>query len=399
MRYTMIISILLHCCLALKTNATIPRRYDSIFNFGDSLSDTGNFLHTEAVAFPAVAKLPYGKTFFGHPTSCFSDGRLRRKYSGSAKSWHGGTLKCQNLQMKKRGGGVIGEGCAALTATTVAAPPSPGRASDGGRGLAGDVGPRPVAGDTGPSRRRWGGDGGGGEDCDTYFKKSLFLVGEIGGNDYNFLFTVGASFEQLRSMVPLVVGAISSATSALIEEGAVELVVPGNFPIGCWTVYLALFQSSNESDYNPRTGCLKAYNEFSEYHNSYLERELQILRQKYHHARIMYADYYEAAIRLFRAPNHYGFNEGTQAACCGGGGPYNFDFSAMCGSNGSTLCTDPSALVNWDGIHLTEAAYRHIAEGLLHGPFTSPCLIASKSQRDNALASILLPKTNLCPWS
>lgn len=54
-----------------------------------------------------------------------------------------------------------------------------------------------------------------------------------------------------------------------------------------------------------------------------------------------------------------GFYGGTQEACCGGGGPYNFNLAAMCGSNGSALCTDPSAVVNWDRIHLTEAAYRH----------------------------------------
>ncbi|KAL3729837.1 hypothetical protein ACJRO7_026918 [Eucalyptus globulus] len=232
--------------------------------------------------------------------------------------------------------------------------------------------------------------------CDPYFKKSLFLVGEIGGNNYNFLFTLGASVVQLRFMVPLVVGAITNATSMLIEEGSVDLVVPGNFLIGCWTVYLALFHSSNESDSDPRTGCLKAYNEFSKYHNSYVKRQLQILRQKYRHARIMYADYYGAAIRFFCTPNHYG---STQAACCGGGGPYHFDLSAMCGSNGSTLCTDPSVLVNWDGIHSTEAVYQVIAKGWLHGPFTSPRLVASKSQWDNALASILLPKPNLCSWS
>lgn len=69
-----------------------------------------------------------------------------------------------------------------------------------------------------------------------------------------------------------------------------------------------------------------------------------------------------------------GFYDGVLTACCGGGGPYNFNNSARCGHDGSKACADPSAFANWDGIHLTEAAYRLIAKGLISGPFTSPAL-------------------------
>ena len=51
------------------------------------------------------------------------------------------------------------------------------------------------------------------QDCENYFKRSLFLMGEIGGNDYNFPFFIGGSIEQLQAMVPLVVEAIVAATS------------------------------------------------------------------------------------------------------------------------------------------------------------------------------------------
>ncbi|KAM1004768.1 hypothetical protein ACFX2C_004926 [Malus domestica] len=39
---------------------------------------------------------------------------------------------------------------------------------------------------------------------------------------------------------------------------------------------------------------------------------------------------------------------------------------------GSTACKDPSSYVNWDGIHLTDAAYRYIAKGLVHGNLPRP---------------------------
>ena len=71
---------------------------------------------------------------------------------------------------------------------------------------------------------------------------------------------------------------------------------------------------------------------------------------------------------------HAGFFNSTLTACCGGGGPYNFNNSARCGHIGSKACNNPSAYVNWDGIHLTEASYRHIAKGLISGLFSTPPL-------------------------
>lgn len=58
--------------------------------------------------------------------------------------------------------------------------------------------------------------------------------------------------------------------------------------------------------------------------------------------------------------------------CCGLGGQYNFTFGIKCGLKEVECCKDPSKYVNWDGIHMTEAAYRWIAEGLLKGPYAVP---------------------------
>lgn len=91
----------------------------------------------------------------------------------------------------------------------------------------------------------------------------------------------------------------------MIEEGAVELMVPGNFPIGCSAVYLTLFESPKKEDYD-RHGCLKAFNGFAKYHNNQLKQALETLRQKYPHARILYADHYGAAMRYVHAPLHHG---------------------------------------------------------------------------------------------
>lgn len=91
----------------------------------------------------------------------------------------------------------------------------------------------------------------------------------------------------------------------VIEEGAKDVVVPGNFPIGCSASYLTLFKTPNKTAYD-ENGCLKGYNAFSMYHNAELKLALEKLRQKYPQTRIIYADYYGAANDLFHIPRHLG---------------------------------------------------------------------------------------------
>ena len=72
----------------------------------------------------------------------------------------------------------------------------------------------------------------------------------------------------------------------------------------------------------------------------------------------------------------------TTVACCGGGGPYNYNAALLCGDPPSTSCDDPSTFANWDGLHLTDAANGIITRGLFEGPNTIPqinSLCASKS--------------------
>lgn len=49
--------------------------YSALFAFGNSLTDTGNLAYFDGDVVPAN-HLPYGETYFRHPTGRFSDGRL-----------------------------------------------------------------------------------------------------------------------------------------------------------------------------------------------------------------------------------------------------------------------------------------------------------------------------------
>ncbi|KAM0836995.1 hypothetical protein ACQ4PT_061955 [Festuca glaucescens] len=142
--------------------------------------------------------------------------------------------------------------------------------------------------------------------CRDYFKKSLFFVGEFGGNDYTFFMAAGKTLGQVASYVPKVVQAISAGVEAILKEGGKYVVVPGQLPTGCIPIVLTLYASPNKRDYDARTGCLRKYNALARYHNSALFEAVYQLRCKYPKAKIIYADYYAPVIAFLKKPTTFG---------------------------------------------------------------------------------------------
>lgn len=210
----------------------------------------------------------------------------------------------------------------------------------------------------------------GREGCKEFFAECLFVVGEFGGNDYNAPLFAGKDLREAYKLTSHVIRAISDGVEQLIAEGAKDLIVPGVMPSGCFPVYLTMYADPKEG-HGSRTGCLKRFNTFSWVHNAMLKRALVKLRAKHPGARIIYGDYFTPIIQFILQPKKFGFYKQPPRACCGapGRGPYNFNLTAKCGEPGASACADPKTHWSWDGIHLTEAAYLHIARGWLHGPF------------------------------
>lgn len=70
--------------LTIVNSETKCRNFKSIISFGDSIADTGNLLGlSDPDDPPKVAFLPYGETFFHHPTGRFSNGRLIIDFIGT----------------------------------------------------------------------------------------------------------------------------------------------------------------------------------------------------------------------------------------------------------------------------------------------------------------------------
>ncbi|KAL8108158.1 GDSL esterase/lipase At1g28570-like [Apium graveolens] len=351
--------------------------FKSIISFGDSLADTGNKLRLSNINNPTVAALPpYGQTYFHAQTGRCSDGRLIIDFLAQ---YLGLPLVTPYIGSKISSfdGGV---NFAVAGATALDQP------FFEERGVY-----IPVWNGSLWTQLSWFKDLLPSlcqtiSDCDELFQRSLFVVGEIGGNDYNHALLAGVSMEVVETFVSPVVDAIVSTVNELLDMGAMTLVVPGNFPIGCSAAYLTTFMTNATiKDYDPQTGCLNWLNDFAMQHNAVLKTALARIQESHPHANIIYADYYNAAMQLFLSPYKFGFSKGAITACCGGNGPYHYNSTAMCGQPLSTVCEDSSVYVNWDGLHLTEAAYSFIFQDLFQGshtipPFSSLCAAASHPQ-------------------
>ncbi|PAN32900.1 hypothetical protein GQ55_5G525600 [Panicum hallii var. hallii] len=340
--------------------------YNAIYSFGDSISDTGNLCAGSGgcPSWDSTGMLPYGRTHFGHPTGRCTDGRVIVDFLAER-------FGLPLLPPSKASGSNFKKGAnmAIIGATTM------DFEFFRSRGLGGSV---------------WNDGSLGtqiqwfqqlmpsicGSDCKSYFSKSLFVVGEFGGNDYNAaLFNPGKGMAEARSYVPQVVDRIASGVEALIGLGAAELVVPGVLPIGCFPVYLTLHPSSNKDDYD-ETGCLRSFNSLSSYHNELLKRAVSGLRSRHAGARIMYADFYAQVADMVRSPETFGLEYGLRVCCgAGGQGSYNYNNGARCGTAGASACGDPEKYLVWDGVHLTDAAYRAVAGGWLRGTYCSPGIL------------------------
>ncbi|WRX28268.1 hypothetical protein QQP08_020755 [Theobroma cacao] len=258
--------------------------FTSIFSFGDSFADTGNFLQislSEHSELPQSAFPPYGRTFFHHPTGRFSDGRLVIDFIAE-------DFRLPFL-------------------------------------------PPYFGGENGRSNN---------------FQKGVNLaVAGATALDDEILKERGITNPATNVTLGVELGFFRDVLSSLCSSSSVTFLVPGNLPFGCFPSCLTNFEGSDEEEYDPLTGCLTWLNQFSEYHNQLLQEELARIQEIHPHVNIVYADYYSAAIRFYLSPKQFGFRKETLTkACCGGGGPYNFNLSAICGYPLVTsCCDDPSS--------------------------------------------------------
>ncbi|TVU22870.1 hypothetical protein EJB05_32591, partial [Eragrostis curvula] len=352
---------------------SIQTSYTSIFSFGDSYTDTGNIVIIDGPSTPSlwINKPPYGMTFFGHPAGRLSDGRLIIDFIAEAL---GLPLLPPALATNKNF--QQGANFAVAGATTL---------NNIASQMPGGSGVKPPPNNISLSNQLGWYDAmkpklcSSPQACSEYFGKALFVIGELGWNDYGLMLTGGKSVADVQSVVPRIVETIRAAAEKMINDGGKAIVVSGVPALGCAPGNLVLLASPNKSDYEPDTGCLKNLNQLSKDHNAQLSQALTRLGSKYPGVKISYADFYSPVLDFVTSPAKYGFagRDGALRTCCGGGGggQYNFNLSMACGMPTVRACKNPSAYVNWDGVHLTEAAYHRVADSWLRGPYAHPPIL------------------------
>ncbi|KAK1386712.1 acetylajmalan esterase-like [Heracleum sosnowskyi] len=325
----------------------------SIYQLGDSISDTGN----SKVENPLkdCDQLPYGISFLQEPTGRCSDGLLMIDHIASAAG-----IPLLNPYLKSNANFTNGVNFAVGGSTALSA-----------NALAKRNIILPSTNSSLGVQLEW---------MSTYFasqcnraidcspgsmKHALFMVGEIGGNDYNFALLQGKTVAEAQNMVPEVVEIIIYAIRRVVGFGATRVIVPGNFPIGCFPGFLAPFISNNESSYD-KDQCLKEMNKVAEFHNEYLQHAVDRLQEENPTTTIVYADYYNAFKWLLHNAPHLGIDATSiLKSCCGKGGKYSFSLTDRCGRPDVPACSNPDEYISWDGVHLTQKAYSVLAQWLV----------------------------------
>ncbi|KAL6634024.1 hypothetical protein ACP70R_026695 [Stipagrostis hirtigluma subsp. patula] len=311
------------CLLGAPPPASAVDGVTAIYNFGDSLSDTGNLVREGGAAglLQYVGKPPYGIAI-GKPTGRCSDGYLMIDFLAKDLG-----LPLLNPYLDKGADFTHGVNFAVAGATAL--------------------------------------------NTTTLTERGITVAHTNSSLDV-----------QLQWFKDFMRSTTNSSKGELLEMGAVRMVIPGNFPIGCVPSYLAAANVTEPIAYDG-DGCLAALNAFAELHNARLLDAVAWLRRSYPRAAIAYADYFAAYVGVLRGARALGLDPArARTACCGdGGGAYNFDVGRLCGAPGTSACADPGECVSWDGIHPTQHAYAAMAELLYRGGLAYPAPINWPEQK------------------
>ncbi|KAJ9131196.1 hypothetical protein P3X46_035281 [Hevea brasiliensis] len=355
--FTLFLCSFLVYVIPFGSNAHILKacEFEAIYNLGDSISDTGNLIQEDPAS--VFSRFPYGQNLYGNPTGRCSNGLLIIDFI--AKSAGVPLLNAYLTNSTKTHG--VNFAVAGSTALPVEVLAEKGVIS-------------PVTNSSLTVQLNWmhthfNTTCHKSKDCVEKHRKSLFMVGEIGGNDYNYAFFQGKTIDDLKTMVPDVVKAIKDAVVRVIGFGATRIIVPGNFPIGCMPIYLTGFHSNDSNAYD-EFHCLKELNNFSMYHNEQLQQAIKELQEDHSNVTIVYGDYYNAYKWILWKAALLGFDpKSLQKACCGSGGDYDFSLATMCGAPNVPVCPKPGERISWDGVHSTEKAYFFMAGWLIRDIF------------------------------
>ncbi|KAK6264335.1 hypothetical protein SCA6_019769 [Theobroma cacao] len=202
----------------------------------------------------------------------------------------------------------------------------------------------------------------GDAEAKTLFSKAVYLI-NIGANDILSPFTTNSSVFQSLSKeeyVGMVIGNITDTIKEIYKKGGRKFGLSNLGALGCIPGMKVLVPGITGS-------CFEEATELAKLHNAALSKALQELAIKLEGFKYAKHDIYTSSSERTNNPEKYGFKE-AEIACCGSG-PYRGIDS--CGGirvvTEYELCADPSEYWFFDSGHLTEKAYKQLAELMWSG--------------------------------
>ncbi|KAI7997614.1 GDSL esterase/lipase [Camellia lanceoleosa] len=209
------------------------------------------------------------------------------------------------------------------------------------------------------------------------FSRALYTF-DIGQNDLTAGYFLNMSTDQVRAYVPDVLGQFQSVIKYIYNQGGRSFWIHNTGPVGCLPYIMdRLPITAGQVD---KAGCSGPFNDVAQYFNVKLKETVVRLRMDLPMAAITYIDVYSVKYSLISQATKHGFVHPLQA-CCGHGGKYNYNKHIGCGGkktvHGKEIlvgkpCKDPSVMLNWDGVHFTEAANKWIFDQIVDGSFSDP---------------------------
>ncbi|KAL0319479.1 UNVERIFIED_CONTAM: GDSL esterase/lipase 5 [Sesamum angustifolium] len=331
---------------------------DPLFIFGDSFFDPGNNNYINTSTLDRADFSPYGRTFFHRPTGRFSDGRLISDFIAQhAKhplippyldpsrnfddihNYHG-------VNFASAGAGLyhsLSKDCAVVIDLKTQL----------------KYYKREVAE---LSRKK------GSAEAARISSTAVYLF-SIGTNDYISPFLLNSSVLATyphSEYVEMVIGNLSTVVRAIYRRGGRKFMFLNLGELGC-APGLRILKPEREGG-----GCLEEASDLAKLHNKALNKLLSKMGQKLHGFKYFLYDFNTSLAQRITRPYKHGFREGKKACC--GIGRFNGIFS--CGGKRPVkdfnLCENPSEFVFWDSYHLTEKAYKQMADQMWSIPPTEP---------------------------
>ncbi|KAG8366699.1 hypothetical protein BUALT_Bualt17G0106600 [Buddleja alternifolia] len=313
-----------------------------IFIFGDSIFDAGNNHYNKNCTSQADF-LPYGSTFFHHPTGRFTNGRtvpdfisefigipFQKSFMEIEIDIRNGTRNGYPLN----GINFASGGSGVLRATNNYSGSTP---------LQVQVQQFETLVEQNHIDRK-------------PIQKSLFFL-ESGSNDIaNYFNPFDPPKLTPDAYIESMVSEVHNFLDTIYKLGARRVALFGLGPVGCVPARTLLPGATV-------TKCYGKVNKMVKNYNMGLENLVKEIPSKYHGAVGVYGAVYNT-VQHFRAnPKRYGFVD-VESACCGYG---TLGGEMQCGKEGYKMCKNPNQYLFWDFLHPSERTYMLVSKALWAG--------------------------------